>query len=177
MKNCEEQRISQLTREWSNPRKVTWGEHAGSWKFQVLDGISRVARTWLARCIANLFVCFSSFFYSHYISPHYPQNCKEIFIKKILEIHLRVRDCTPTILYTFFFVFLYSYRSNYISFERFLTQMHTSPILSVVSCFGAHGKHWMKPFFGGCNWSYLRDSESQLRLARWSSLVVGTRRI
>jgi len=74
-------------------------------------------------------------------------------MEKILEIHLKVRDCTLKILYTIILVFLYSYLSNYISFERFLTEMHNSPILSVVSCFGTHGKHWMNPFFGGCNWS------------------------
>ena len=97
--------------------------------------------TWLVRCTASLFVCLSSFLYPHYKSSHYPWNCKENFREKTLEIHWRVKDCLPIILYTFFLVFLYSYLSNFISFEKFLAQTHTSPILSVVSHFGALEKH------------------------------------
>ena len=35
--------------------------------------------------------------------------------------------------------------------ERFLAQTHTSPNLSVESCYGACGKHWKKPSIGGRN--------------------------
>ena len=65
---------------------------------------------WLARCIASLFcVCLSIFLYPHCISPHYPQNSNKnnvSFREKTLEIHLRVKDCIPKILYTFLLVFL-----------------------------------------------------------------------
>ena len=69
---------------------VRWHLASGSW-------LSQFA-TWLARCFTSCFVCLSSFLYPHYISPHYPRNCKESFREKTLEIHLRVRDCKPTIL-------------------------------------------------------------------------------
>ena len=75
-------------------------------------------------------------------SAHYPQNCKENLREKTLEVHLRVGDCTPTILYKILLIFLYSYLSNSILIERFLVQTHTTPNLSVVSCFGAFGQHW-----------------------------------
>ena len=42
---------------------------------------------------------FFSFFYQHYISPHYPQNCKELLREKTLSINLRVRNCKLTIIY------------------------------------------------------------------------------
>ena len=128
-------------------------------KSQVLESISWLISqlgqlvTWPTKCTANLVFVLFSFFYPHYINPHYPWNCKEDFREKNLKIHLRVKDCTSTILYTFPLVFLDSYLSNSIFFKSFLAQTHTTPNLSVVSYFGAYGKHWMKPFFGGCNWS------------------------
>ena len=139
-----------------NPQKghvrSTW------WKLKSLvpEGISRLISqlgqlvTWLARCTTSLFCVLSSFIYPYYISSHYPQNCKENFREKTLEIHLRVGDFTPTIPCTFLLVILFSYLSNSILFEMFLAQTRTLPIMS---CFGACGKYWMRPFFGGCNWS------------------------
>ena len=62
------------------------------------------------RDLASLFCVLYSFLYPHYKNPRYPRNCKENF----REIHLRVRDCISTIIYTFLLVFLYSYLSNYI---------------------------------------------------------------
>ena len=97
--------------------------------------------TWLPRCTTNCFVYLSSFLYLYYKSPHYSRNCKETFREKTLEIHLRVRDYLPTILYKFLLVFLILLLSNSISFERFLAQTQTSPILSVVSCFWVLRKH------------------------------------
>ena len=124
-------------------------------KSQVSRGISWLGQLvrWLVRCAASLLSVLSSFLYPHYKSPHYPWNCKENLREKTLEIHLRVRDCTPTILYKILLIFLYSSLSNSIPIERFLTQTHTTPNLSVVSCFGSFGKYWMKPFFGGCKLS------------------------
>ena len=51
----------------------------------------------LPRCFKG---CLSSFLYTHYISLHYPRNCKETFKDKTLTIHLRFRECKPTIMYT-----------------------------------------------------------------------------
>ena len=113
--------------------------------------ISRLGQ--LTRCIASLFCVLFSFLYPHYKSPHYPWNCKKNLREKTLEIHLRVRDCTPTILYKILLIFLYSSLSNSIHIERFLAQTHTTLNLSVVSCFGSFGKYWMKPFFGACKLS------------------------
>ena len=48
----------------------------------------------------KLFKVFFSHFFTNTISPYYPQNCKETFREKTLAIHLRVRDCKPTIIYT-----------------------------------------------------------------------------
>ena len=48
---------------------------------------------------------FFSFIYQHYIRSHYPQYCKEFFREKTVAIHLRVRDCKPTIIYTNFLSF------------------------------------------------------------------------
>ena len=158
MKNCEEQNNSWLACKWLASGQSAKGHMRSTcWKLknQVPKGISHLGQLarWPTRCIANPFCMLSSFLYPHYISSHYPQNCKDNFREKTLEIHLRVRDCTPTILYTFLLVFLYFYLSNSIPFERFLAQTHSSPNLSIVSCFGAYEKHWMKSFFGGCNWS------------------------
>ena len=89
-------------------------------KSQMPECILRLGQlvTWLMRCTASLFCVIYSFLYPQYINPHYPWNCKGNFKEKILEIHLRVGDCTPTILYTFLLVFLYSFLSNSILFER-----------------------------------------------------------
>ena len=105
-----------------------------------LGGLCQLT-TWLPRCTTNCFVYLSSFLYLYYKSPHYSRNCKETFREKTLEIHLRVRDYLPTILYKFLLVFLILLLSNSISFERFLAQTQTSPILSVVSCFWVLRKH------------------------------------
>ena len=48
---------------------------------------------------------FFLFIYQHYIRSHYPQYCKEFFREKTVAIHLRVRDCKPTIIYTNFLSF------------------------------------------------------------------------
>ena len=45
------------------------------------------------------------FLYPHYKIPHYSRNCKKSFREKTLEIYWRVRDCKPTILYTFLLIF------------------------------------------------------------------------
>ena len=87
----------------------------------MLEGISRLISwlgqpaRWPTRCTTSCFSVLSSFLYPHYKSSHYPWNWKENFREKTLEMHLKVRDCTPTIIYTFLLVFLYSYLSNYIS--------------------------------------------------------------
>ena len=57
-------------------------------------------REWLAKLSAWM-ILKSVFLISLHIhmSIHYPRTCKETFREKILAIHLRVRDCKPTIIY------------------------------------------------------------------------------
>ena len=73
---------------------------------------------------------FFSLFYQHYISPHYPRNCKETFREKYLTIHLRVRDCKPTIIYTNFLSFSLLLLLQFQILEMFLTETLT-PNLSI----------------------------------------------
>ena len=154
MRNCEDRSTHDLlaTSSWveqptkGHVRSTCWNLKSFSAWWHLTSDLTQ-----LARCTASYFVCLSSFLYPHYKKLHYPQNCKENFREKTLEIHLRVRDYTPTILYTFLLVFFYLYLSNFISIERFLAQTYTSPILSVMSCFGAFRKYRVMPFYGGCN--------------------------
>ena len=60
------------------------------------------------------FMCFPHFF-THTIKTHITHGIVKRILERTLEIHLRVRDCTLTIIYIFLLVFLYSYFSNYIS--------------------------------------------------------------
>ena len=135
-----------------NPWKVPWEAHGGSWR--IISQLGQLTR-WLARCTISLVCVLSLFLYPHYISSHYPWNCKENFREKTLEIHLRVRDCTPTILYTFLLVFLYSYLSNSI-LTGSIGWRH-----SLVDAIGA-------------NWGIWRISED---MTQWSSLRAGTWRV
>ena len=118
VKNCEEQEISWLalvTGSWLlQPMKGHM--RSTCWKFKWLK-CQRHLMTWLRlgqlaidlqKAINNCFMCvslFPFFLYLHYNSLNYPQNCKKSFRKKTLEIHWRVRDCKPTIIYTFLLVF------------------------------------------------------------------------
>ena len=122
VKNYEEQGILWLARDWlaswqlvkSHVRSTCW-----KLKSQVSGGISRLGQfvRWPARCTTSLLSVFSSFLYPHYKNPLCPRNCKENLREKNQETHLRVRDCKPTIIYTFLLDFLYSYLSNYISYK------------------------------------------------------------
>ena len=66
----------------------------------------------------------------------------------------------PTILYTIHCAFCstltspFSYPWEVDSPNTYHTQTLTTPILSVKWGFGAVGKHWKKPSFGGCNRAY-----------------------
>ena len=87
--------------------------------------------------------------------PPLPTDVEECFERKPYPQHLRVRDCYTYIsLYNPLWFFLNSYISISISFKRLIAQTLTTPILSVKWGFGATGKHWKKPSFGGCNQAY-----------------------
>ena len=121
---------SRMAREWTtrnllaigsrldNSWKVTREVHAGNWRVKCQKA-SRDSSCDLANpqddlrdSLSTCFTVLFSFLYPHYKSSHYPWNCKETFREKTLEIHLKVRDCKPTIIYTFPLVFLYSDLSN-----------------------------------------------------------------
>ena len=119
VKNCEYKTSRNLSRDWlangaacERSREAHMLEVQRSQCQRHLTSVSQLGQlmTWLVRCFASLFcVCLFLFLYPHYISPHYPRNCNkknDSFREKTLEIHLRVRDCIPTILYTFLLVFL-----------------------------------------------------------------------
>ena len=94
----------------------------------------------LQKAINNCFMCvslFPFFLYLHYNSLNYPQNCKKSFRKKTLEIHWRVRDCKPTIIYTFLLVFftIFPLPLSYLRGDFIQTQPTHN--LSVRSIFGA----------------------------------------
>ena len=99
-KNCEKQGNSWLACDWLASGQPTKCHVSSTWwklKSQVPEDIS-----WLIPRLGQLSrwpvkVHISSFLYLHYKSPHFPRNCKENFREKTLKIHLRVRDCTPTI--------------------------------------------------------------------------------
>ena len=104
------------------------------------------------RCTTSCFSVLSSFLYLHYKSSHYPWNWKENFREKTLEMHLKVRDCTPTIIYTFLLVFLYSYLSNYIS----LRVLNPNTYITQFECCELFWWLWEvldEVIVGRCNWS------------------------
>ena len=120
VKNYEEQANSRLAHNLLASGQLTKGHMRNTcWKLksQVPESISWLISQLgqLVRCTASMLSVLSSFLYSHYKSPHCPQNCKETFRGETLEIHLRVRDCKPTIIY----IFLYSYLSNYKSLRGY----------------------------------------------------------
>ena len=124
VKNCENRTTHNLLTTGSRvnkPQKGMWEAHAETWKFKCQkasrDSSHDLANSWddPRDALPAYFSVLSSFLYPHYKSSHYPWNWKENFREKTLEMHLKVRDCTPTIIYTFLLVFLYSYLSNYIS--------------------------------------------------------------
>ena len=120
VKNYEEQANSRLAHNLFASGQLTKGHMRNTcWKLksQVPESISWLISQLgqLVRCTASMLSVLSSFLYSHYKSPHCPQNCKETFRGETLEIHLRVRDCKPTIIY----IFLYSYLSNYKSLRGY----------------------------------------------------------
>ena len=117
--------------------------------------ISRVSRN-LANprddsqdALTGFFVCFPHFF-THIIKAHI-----------IHEILRRVSERKPQkyigdleIAYLQFSMHFSQFSSlsslsSFISFERSLAQRKITPILSVVSCYGAFGKHWVMSFYGG----------------------------
>ena len=132
---------------------------------------------WPARCIANLFCVLYLFLYPHYKSPHYPRNCKDNFREKTLEIHLRVRDCTPIIIYTFLLVFLYSYLSNYIFLRGSQPKHIPHPIwvlwAVLVSLESIGWSHYLVDAIGA-NCGIRIISEDKIW---WSPLGVRTRRV
>ena len=157
VKNCENSEV----RDWLVSGQLAKGHvRSTCWNLNsLLPGcISRVtsqlraSRKWSMKLSTwNFLKCIFLFFYQHYISPHYPRNCKETFREKTLTIHLKVRDCKPTIIYTIFFSFSLLLPLQFQILEMFLTQTLTSPNLSVERSFGACGKHWNKSSIGGCN--------------------------
>lgn len=53
------------------------------------------------------------FLYPCYKNSHYPQNYKESFKVKTLEIHWGVKDCHQSIIYAFLFTFLTLFPLNF----------------------------------------------------------------
>ena len=129
-----------------NLRKATWEEHAGIWivSCQVgfresLHNSSQVAiDQWNSRP-KPFWNVFFSFLYRHYVSSHYPQNCKELLREKTLAIHLRVKDSKPTIIYTISLSCPLLLPLQLQILERFLVQTLTSYNLSAEWSFGVWG--------------------------------------
>ena len=141
-----------------NPWKVTWETHVGIWTVscqarfrESLCDSSQVASDLRNSLSGHFWNVFLAFLYQHYISLHYPRNCKEFLREKTLAIHLRVRDCKPTIIYTIFLSFPLFLPLQLQILERFFSQTLTSPNLSAEWSFSGCGKHWKKLSIGGCN--------------------------
>ena len=128
-----------------NPWKATWEAHVESWivkcHFTSHFAIGPTHKWPTKFSIWLILNVLSLLLYLHYINSYYPWNCNETFREKILEIHLRVRDCKLTIIYTISLSFPLLLLLKLHIFESFLAQTHTSPNLSVENCFGACGKH------------------------------------
>ena len=142
----------------NNPWKATWEAHIRIWTVSCQPGFhesfrdsSQVARDLQNSLSKHLWNVFFTFLYQHYISLHYPWNCKELLREKTLTIHLKVRDCKPTIICTIFLSFPLLLPLQLQNLERFFFQTLTSPNLSAEWSFGTCGKHWKKPSIGGCN--------------------------
>ena len=150
-------KVKFVTSSWvDNLQMATWKAHAGIWIVSYQAGFRKslhdsgqvASETWnlLPEPFLNMFF---SFLDQHYINPHYPQNCKEFLRKKTLAIHLRVRDCKPTIIYTISLSFLLLLPLQLQILKRFLAQTLISPNLSTERNFSACGKYWKKPSIGG----------------------------
>ena len=119
-----------------------------------------------------------SFLYLHYISSHYPWNCKETFKEKTLKIYFRVLDYKPTIIYIISLSFPLLLPLQLQILERFLAQTLTSPNLSVQRSFGACGEvleeaiDWQMQF--GANCGIQITSEDKIR---WNPLGARTQRV
>ena len=160
VKICEDSEVCDLlaigTRV-DNPRKAMWEVHAGSWTNLCQAGFRDSLRNLANSRVTHETLCLDDFNCAFLISlptlnkPHYPWNCKETFREKTLAIHLRVRDCKPTIIYTISLSFPLLLPLQLQILERFLAETFTSPNLSVNRSFGVSEKYWKKPLIGRCN--------------------------
>ena len=110
--------------------------------------------------------------YLHYTYPHYPRNVRSAFQRENLNKNTwELEIIIPTIIYIFSLGFLLLLLLHLYLLERFLTQILTTPNMSVESSFGAFGKHWKEPLSGGCNRAKLWDSgklvKTWLQEVRW----------
>ena len=126
---------------------------------------------------------FSSFLYQYYISPHYPRNFKKGFSKgtferETLAIHLRVRDCSPTIIYTISLKFSFTPTSpttrplEVLNPNTYLTQFESCEKFWCIWEVLKEAIDWHMQFGANCGiWITSED------MAPSSLLVVGTWRI
>ena len=93
----------------------------------VLECFCDLLTTWLTYNWPLGFYVTLPLLHLHYINPYYLQNCKKSFKEKTLEIYLGVRECHPSIIYTFLLVFFTLYPLNFhIPWEELsLNKIHT----------------------------------------------------
>ena len=104
--------------------------------------------------------CFANLLYlihpvPHYIYQHYPQMLKSHFQREN-PIHnsWEWEIVILTILYTIHCGFPQLLSLHFYILERLIAKTLTTSILTTKRGFGAVGKHWKKPSFGGCNQAY-----------------------
>ena len=142
-----------LTRETGHVRSTCWNLKS-LWQTlfrESLHDLSQVVSDPRNSLIDYFLVCLFSFLYQHFINLHYPWNvtCWMSIHKKILREtlgkHLRVRDCSPTILYIISLEFPFTPNSP---------STHPWEVLSS-NTYLTHSKYWEKFW---CLWKALEEA-------------------
>ena len=87
--------------------------------------------------------------------------------------HWELEIVIPTILYTITCGFSLLLPLHFHNIERLIAQTLTTPFQSVKWGFGAAGKYWKKPGFGGCNRAYCGIWRARQNLSPRSLVGIG----
>ena len=125
-------------------------------------------------------VCFAILSYLlHYILTHtiytiITHKCWGVLLREILATNLK----SQRLLYPQFFTqllvgFPQLLPLHFHTIERLIAQTLTIPFQSVQWDFGATGKYWKKPGFGGCNRAYCRIRRARQDMVPRSLVRIG----
>ena len=113
-------------------------------------------------------------FYTHTIYTHITHKCEGVLLRENPnQTPWELEIVIPTYLYTFAYGFPHLLPLHFHTIERLIAQTLTMPFQSVKWGFGAVGKHWKKPGFGGCNRAYCGIRKARQDMVPRSLVGVG----